>query len=154
MGNLFRWLLKGCNFFTSIVFFIVGTIVLFYGGYKSILALKGVLLGATVVEKVIVEVLKGVDLVFLGIVIQILAIGVFELFVSPIDNLPDWLTINKFDHLKGLLVKASITVVAISFVGRAVTWDGGEEIMHYGVGIGAIIAALSYFIKIKGDGDK
>jgi uncharacterized membrane protein YqhA len=150
MGNIFHWLLKGCNFFTSVLFAIVGTIVLIYGGYESLLAVKSIIYHTEGEEKIIVEVLKGLDLVFLGIVIQILSVGIYELFVGPIKNLPEWLTIDKFDQLKGLLVKASITVVSISFVGRAVTWDGGEEIMHYGIGIGVIIAALSYFIKVKG----
>ncbi len=150
MGKIFHWLLKGSNFFTSMLFCVVGTIVLIFGGYEILLAAKSILYHTKGAEKIIVDVLKALDLVFLGIVIQILGIGVYELFVGPIENLPEWLTIDKFDQLKGLLVKASITVVSISFVGRAVTWNGGEEIMHYGIGIGAIIAALSYFIKVKG----
>ncbi len=150
MGNIFHWLLKGCNFFTSILFAFVGTIVLIYGGYEILLATQSIIDHTKGEEKIIVEILKGLDLVFLGIVIQILGVGVYELFVGPIESLPEWLTIDKFDQLKGLLVKASITVVSISFVGKAVTWDGGEDIMYYGLGIGVIIAALSYFIKVKG----
>lgn len=150
MGKIFHWLLRGSNFFTSMLFAIVGTIVLIFGGYEILLATKSIVDNTKGAEKIIVEVLKGLDLVFLGIVIQILGIGIYELFVGPIANLPEWLTIDRFDQLKGLLVKASITVVSISFVGRAVTWNGEEEIMNYGLGVGAVIAALSYFIKVKG----
>ncbi|MEO0341340.1 MAG: YqhA family protein, partial [Bacteroidota bacterium] len=69
-----------------------------------------------------------------------------------------WLVIKDFDELKLLLVKASIMVIAISFVGKAVTWKGDTNIMYYGIGIGAVIAALSFFMSIKilkdGDHDK
>ncbi|MEO1448334.1 MAG: hypothetical protein AAFV07_02340 [Bacteroidota bacterium] len=57
--------------------------------------------------------------------------------------------INDFDKLKVIIVTTSITLVTISFAGKAVTWDGQEDIMGYGIGIGAIIAALSYFISVK-----
>ena len=128
---------------------LVGTVVLCYGAYESILAISNIFYGSKSGEKIISLTLKSLDLIFLGIVIQIMGIGLFELFVKPIELLPDWLIIKNFDELKVLLVKASITVITISFVGRAVTWSGDENIVYYGVGIGAIIAALSYFIKVK-----
>ncbi len=149
MDHVFLWLLKGTNILASILFAIVGTIVVFYGGYLSIVAIKTVLTNLEAEGKIISTVLKGLDLIFLGIVIQILGIGLYELFVHSIEQLPDWLVIKDFDQLKVLLVKASIMVIAISFVGKVVTWDGEQNIIYFGVGIGAIIASLSYFISIK-----
>ena len=149
MDKIFRGLLKYSNFIIAILFTVVGTAVILYGAYDSFKSFKFILTKAESEEKVISEVLKGVDLIFLGIVIQLLGVGLYELFVQSISGLPEWLVIKDFDQLKVLIVKAAITVITISFVGRTVTWDGSENILYYGVGIGAIIAALSYFIKVK-----
>lgn len=149
MDRFFYWLLKICNVLTALLFALTGTAVLVYGGAVCVLALKNIVAHTVGAEKIIADVMKGVDMVFLGIVIQLLGVGLFELFVRPIKNLPAWLVIQDFDQLKGLLVKSSVLVVTVSFVGKAVSWDGGENILYYGVGIGAIIAALSYFIKVK-----
>ena len=149
MDHLFLWLLKGTNILASILFAIVGTMVVLYGGYLSAVAIKTILTNLEAEGKIISMVLKGLDLIFLGIVIQILGLGLYELFVHSIERLPEWLVIKDFDQLKVLLVKASIMVIAISFVGKVVTWDGDDSIVYYGVGIGAIIASLSYFIRAK-----
>jgi uncharacterized membrane protein YqhA len=149
MDTSLNWLLKGTNILAACLFAIVGTLVMLYGGYICTAAIKTILTNLEAEGKIISMVLKGLDLIFLGIVIQILGIGLYELFVHTIDKLPGWLVIKDFDQLKTLLVKASIMVIAISFVGKTVTWTGEENIMYYGVGIGAIIAALSYFISVK-----
>jgi len=46
---------------------------------------------------------------------------IFELFVHPIQDLPEWLKVSNFDNLKSMLVKVIIVVMGISFMGRAVT---------------------------------
>lgn len=149
MDSIFTWLLKGTNILASILFAIVGTMVVFYGGYVCVVAIHTILTNLEAEGKIISMVLKGLDLIFLGIVVQILGIGLYELFVHTIEKLPAWLVIKDFDQLKSLLVKASIMVIAISFVGKVVTWNGEESILYYGVGIGAIIASLSYFLTGK-----
>ena len=154
MDNLYLWLLKGTNVIASLLFAIVGTMVVLYGGYITVVAINAIISDLASEGKIISMVLKGLDLIFLGIVIQILGIGLYELFVHSIEKLPKWLVIKDFDQLKVLLVKASIMVIAISFVGKVVTWDGNDNILSYGVGIGAIIASLSYFISIKKPAEK
>lgn len=149
MDDIYAWLLKATNILVSILFFIVGTMVVLYGGYVSIVAIKTILVNFQAEGKIISTVLKGLDLIFLGIVIQILGIGLYELFVHSIEKLPEWLVIRDFDQLKVLLVKASIMVIVVSFVGTVVTWNGEENILYFGISIAAIIAALSYFINIK-----
>ncbi len=149
MDNLYAWLLKATNIIVSVLFAIVGTMVVLYGGYITFVAIKTILFNFEAEGKIISTVLKGLDLIFLGIVIQILGIGLYELFVHSIEQLPDWLIIKDFDQLKVLLVKASIMVIVVSFVGTVVTWNGNQNILYYGLSIGAMIAALSYFISIK-----
>ena len=59
-----------------------------------------------------------------------------------------------FEALKGVLIKTVIVVLGISFMGRVVTWDGEANLLNYGIAIGAVVAALSFFLSVKSEGDK
>ncbi|MEM6366485.1 MAG: YqhA family protein [Planctomycetota bacterium] len=146
---LYNLFLRIASLLASLTSIVLGAGVLAFGIYQGGMALGNSLRGKLEQGEFIEEVLKGIDLLFLGMVILILGAGLYELFIRRIDRFPDWLSVHSFDELKVLLVKASITVVTISFVGRAVTWSGEESIAYYGIGIGAIIAALTYFIQVK-----
>ncbi|MEM6398450.1 MAG: YqhA family protein [Bacteroidota bacterium] len=150
----FQILLKITGTIAAFLLIMVGLVLFGYGGYEGVMSVKTILFDIRSEEKIISSVLKKVDIIFLGLVIQILGIGIYELFVAPLENLPKWLIFKDFDQLKLLLIKASITVVGISFTGRAVTWTGGESIAYYGLGIAAIIAALTYFIQVKSESKK
>jgi uncharacterized membrane protein YqhA len=149
MSAFLRYLLRAIGLISSVLFLLLGIAVIAYGAFQSTMAVQTILNASQAEERIISEVLKGIDLLFLGVIILIIGVGIYELFVSTIERLPAWLEIKSFDHLKTLLIKSSITVIAISFTGKAVTWDGTQDIVYYGLGIAAIIAALAYFIKIK-----
>ncbi|MEM7783901.1 MAG: YqhA family protein [Planctomycetota bacterium] len=143
------FLLRISGFVAAYFCILLGAGVLTFGTYQGVMSFEMVMKHYEGEGKFVQEVLKAVDLIFLGLVIEMLGLGLHELFVSRLNWLPSWLKISEFDQLKILLIKASITVVAISFVGRAVTWDGSKEIAYYGVGISTIIAALTYFLTVK-----
>ena len=42
----------------------------------------------------------------------------------------------------------------VSFMGRVVTWDGEKSLLDYGLAIGAVVAALSFFLSVKSEADK
>ncbi|MCS4057662.1 putative membrane protein YqhA [Salinibacter ruber] len=65
--------------------------------------------------------------------------------------MPDWLRMEDLDALKGVLVKTIIVVLGISFMGRAVTWEGEEGLLSYGIAIGAVVVALSVFLSVKSE---
>ncbi|WP_367392846.1 YqhA family protein [Lewinella sp. LCG006] len=98
---------------------------------------------------VVKDVLKSLDIVLLGVIFFTMAASLFELFIKPIDSLPDWLSINNLDQLKAMMIKMIIVVMAISFTGKIITWNGEMEIAYYGVGLAAVIAGLSYFLLAK-----
>ncbi len=50
-----------------------------------------------------------------------------------------------------MLVKTIIVVLGISFMGRAVTWEGEEGLLSYGIAIGAVVVALSVFLSVKSE---
>jgi uncharacterized membrane protein YqhA len=90
-----------------------------------------------------------VDSYLLATVFFIIATGLYELFIDPAIVLPEWLEVKNLDDLKAKLIGVVVIVLAVSFLGYVSTWDGQQEILGLGVGIGAVIAALTYFLSQK-----
>lgn len=156
LNNIPSLLLK---FFAILAVFgilLIGFGVLVYSGHETFQVLTTMLNFKTGSEKVVSDALHTIDLLLLGVVIIIIGFGLFELFIFNIKNLPKWLAIKDLDQLKGMLVKVAIVVISISFTSKIVTWDGETDILGYGLGLGAVILALSYFLKVKtnDEGDK
>ncbi|MEM7659877.1 MAG: YqhA family protein [Bacteroidota bacterium] len=133
---------------------VVGIIILSIGIFVySMFEIAGLLttiFGETTEEgEVILKALKAIDAVLLGVVFFIIGLGLFELFVRPIDNLPEWFKIKNIDELKATLIKVIVVVMGVSFTGRIVTWDGETDLLGYGLGMGAVVLALSYFLQVK-----
>lgn len=93
------------------------------------------------------EFIEIIDLFLMGTVFYIVSVGLYSLFIDPSLPLPDWLKIRTLDDLKNKLVAVVIVVLAVVFLGKAVTGD--SDLMNAGVGIAAVIAALTWFISIK-----
>lgn len=64
-------------------------------------------------DTIIKNCLKSLDLVLLGIIFFTVALGLFELYVARIKNLPQWLTIEDLDDLKALLIKMVIFAILL-----------------------------------------
>lgn len=90
-----------------------------------------------------------VDSFLLATVFLIIAIGLYELFIDSTLQLPDWLEINSLDDLKAKLVGVVIIVLGVIFLGNTAKWTAGTDILYLGGGIGAVIFALTYFLKQK-----
>ena len=100
---------------------------------------------------IIYDTMTVVDLFLLGFSVLVAAVGIYEFFVGVLPNMPNWLRLEDLESLKGVLIKTVIVVLGISFMGRAVTWDGRESLLNYGIAISAVIAALSFFLSVKSE---
>ena len=81
--------------------------------------------------------------------LYVIAIGLFELFVDDRLDLPNWLEIHDLNDLKDKLIGVVVVVMGVLFLGQVVTWDGQRDLLGYGVGIAAVIAALTWFSSQK-----
>ncbi|MGR3391246.1 YqhA family protein, partial [Sagittula sp.] len=79
----------------------------------------------------------------------IISVGLYSLFINTDVRLPEWLKIRTLDDLKNKLLSVVIVVLAVVFLGQAVAWDGARDLMGLGIGIAAVIAALTWFISVK-----
>jgi len=89
------------------------------------------------------------DIYLLGTVMYIIALGLYELFIDDNIALPDWLSIHTLDDLKDKLLGVIVVVMGVVFLGHVIKWQGEEGILYYGIGIGSVIAGLTFFSGLK-----
>jgi len=95
-----------------------------------------------------VDLVTMIDLFLLGTVLYIVAIGLYELFIDPTLPMPAWLRIATLDDLKERLLGVVAVLLAVTFLGSAVTWDGTTAILSLGLAIGVVLGVVSLTIFI------
>jgi len=93
----------------------------------------------------IVDVLTAIDAILLGTVLLVIGYGIYELFIDAEIDVPTWLRVDDLDDLKSKLIGVVVAIIAVVFVGIFVDANRADEIIEYGVGAGALVAALALF---------
>lgn len=149
MNNILGYLLKFISFIA-----VLGIILLAVGvevyAFKQIFAtITQIFLGHKGEDTIVEDCLKSLDLVLLGVILFSVATALFELYVGKINNLPSWLVIDSLDGLKSMMIKMVIFIMAVSFTGKIVTYGEGIDIAYLGIGLAAVVFALTYFLTKK-----
>jgi uncharacterized membrane protein YqhA len=97
-------------------------------------------------DEALLHAIEIVDLFLLATVVQVVSLGLYQLYFRQDLQLPKWLKIETLDDLKSKLVGVSITVLAVFFLGKAITWDTGIDILYLGGAAAMVIAALTFFL--------
>ena len=91
-----------------------------------------------------IEFIEMIDLFLLGTVLLITSVGLYQLFIEPDMDLPEWLVVTNLEQLKFNLLAVIIVMLAILFLGEAASdLAEGDGILQYGVAIAAVIAAVA-----------
>ena len=151
MNVLLQYLVRGIGLMASLGLFLLALVVTVYAFVEGGGVVIEILQFSNAEYNVIYDTMTVVDLFLLSFSVLIASVGIYELFVGVLPNMPDWLRVEDLESLKGVLIKTVIVVLGISFMGRAVTWEGKEDLLDYGIAIGAVIAALSFFLSVKGE---
>lgn len=106
--------------------------------------LQGGLEAGDITKKVAVGSIELIELFLLGTVLYVISLGLYQLFIAQDIELPSWLEIKTLDNLKERLLATVLVMLAVSFFGYAVTWDGGWSILGVGLAIGFVIFGVSY----------
>jgi uncharacterized membrane protein YqhA len=97
------------------------------------------------------ELLAVIDLFLVGATTLISALGFYELFigVSPgvRERLPGWLVMRDLDDLKARVVSMLILVAAAAFVDAVVNYNGGHDILYFGIAVAVVIGALTAYLR-------
>lgn len=97
-------------------------------------------------DEAILLAIEIVDLFLLATVVQVVGLGLYQLYFRQDLQLPRWLKIETLDDLKSKLVGVVVTVLAVYFLGRAVVWEGGPDVFYLGGGVALMIVALTWFL--------
>jgi len=122
--------------------------LLIFGAYETTLEI-GHILGGEFPKSLAATFIEIADLVLLGVVMYIIALGLYELFIDDTIPVPDWLEIHTLDDLKNKLISVVIVVMGVDFLKQVVTWDGERNLLTLGGGIALVVAALTYFLSYK-----
>ena len=88
------------------------------------------------------------DLFLLGTVMLIMALSLYELFIDADVKVASRLNIRTFDDLKTNLVSVVIAVMAVTFLGQIMSWNGVTPLIGVGVAIALVITALNFYLWI------
>jgi uncharacterized membrane protein YqhA len=91
-----------------------------------------------------VTLLKVVDMFLICIGLQVIAAGVYKLFINDQIILPAAMNSSSFTELKLSLVRISSLVLLIMFVERAVDLGPSRDLLEYGIAIAVIMIAASW----------
>jgi len=102
--------------------------------------------GEVAQKELVAKLVQQADTALLATVLYVIALGLYSLFVDDTIPMPAWLQIRTLGDLKELLASVVIVVIAVVFLGFALTWDGTSELLILGLSCAAVIAALAAFL--------
>ncbi|NTU91174.1 MAG: YqhA family protein [Chlorobiaceae bacterium] len=130
--------------------FIAGTAMLVFGGFSVIRLLAELLqtgdFGGKAAKTLALGFIEAVDLFLLGTVFQIIAMGLYELFIDDTIPVPSWLVIHTLDDLKSKLLGVVVVVMAVVFLGHVINWHGEQEIIWIGGAIALVVSSMTFFL--------
>jgi uncharacterized membrane protein YqhA len=130
-----------------VALFIGAAALIVLGGYETAVAVFRAFFDGTVSEKeTLVDFITLADIFLLATVLYIIALGLYQLFIDDTIPLPDWLVVHDLDDLKEKLASVVIVVLAVFFLGTVVKSPAPLTVLWQGLGIGAMILALSVFL--------
>ncbi|HVG96936.1 MAG TPA: YqhA family protein [Chloroflexota bacterium] len=156
MNRVVRRILASSRYFIVVAVlgsFAASATALVYGGLATAAVIvqtfgSGDLFQKGAVKVLQVELVTIIDLFLLGTVLYIIAVGLYELFVDPGLPMPPWLRITSLDDLKERLLGVVAVLLAVTFLGSAVTWDGSANILAFGLAVGLVLGVVSLTIAL------
>jgi uncharacterized membrane protein YqhA len=133
--------------------FIAAVTLLVVAGIESVqLAIKTFTQGvdAKAVKLLAVSFIEVIDVLLLGTVFYITALGLYELFIDEDLPTPTWLHITQIDDLKAKLVGVVVVILVVVFLGQVVNWDGERNLLFLGTAVALVIVAITFFLGWKG----
>ena len=115
-------------------------------GIQTVVTIGHAIAGELAKKEAVLEFIELADVFLLSTVLYIMALGLFELFIDDSLPLPAWLEIHSLDDLKKKLVGVVAVVLAVAFLGSVIQGTDAQALMYEGVGIGAIVVAMGYFL--------
>ena len=130
--------------------FLTSLVVLVYGGLTVLTvafnAFSHGVFNIDGAKHLSIESIEVIDLLLLGTVLYIVALGLYELFIDKGLPTPSWLVITSLDDLKARLTSVIVVLLAVTFLAEVVNWNGSSNIIYLGAAVGLVLLALGYIL--------
>jgi len=134
------------SFVGSAILLVIATASLFSIAWNEIVNFEPDNLGGRHIDRLAVELIEIIDIILLGTVLYIVALGLYQLFIDHNLPLPRWLKVNDLTDLKRDLIGVVVVLLGVSFLGEVVNWEGENTILPLGAAIAFVIAALGFIL--------
>jgi uncharacterized membrane protein YqhA len=134
------------SFVGSAILLVIATISLFNIAWNEIVNFDPETLGGRHIDRLAVELIEITDVILLGTVLYIVALGLYQLFIDQNLPLPRWLKVNDLTDLKRDLIGVVVVLLGVSFLGEVVNWEGDRNLLPLGAAIALVIAALGFIL--------
>ena len=125
----------------ALALFVTAAVTFVWGAAKAWSLVRLLLEDGPGASLAVVELLEVIDTYLLGTVTLILAVGLVELFITPL-RLPEWLVIEDLGDLKGKVIDGVILVAAIKFLEKLVVGRDALDVLWYGLAVAVVSAVL------------
>lgn len=106
-------------------------------------------LSAEAMRQLMLECIEVIDSFLLGTAFYIVALGLYELFISRQVYMPNWLNITTLEDLKAKLLGVIIVVLSVFFLEQVINWNGKRDILGLGIAVALIIGTITLTIKFQ-----
>lgn len=103
-------------------------------------------LNAKRLDHIAVEFIQITDTILLGTVMYIVALGLYQLFINQNLPLPRWLRVTNLMELKRDLLGVTVVLLGVTFLGEAVDWNEGNDILIFGAAIALVVTSLGFIL--------
>jgi uncharacterized membrane protein YqhA len=134
------------SFVGSAILLVIATITLFRIAWNEIVNFDPDNLGGRHIDRLGVELIEIIDIILLGTVLYIVALGLYQLFIDQNLALPRWLKVNDLTDLKRDLIAVVVVLLGVSFLGEVVNWEGESDVLPLGAAVALVIAALGFIL--------
>ncbi len=69
------------------------------------------------------------------------------IFIDESLPTPKWLMITSLDDLKTRLLGVVVVLLAVTFLGEEVNWNGSNNIVAVGIAVGLVLFALGFILR-------
>lgn len=137
---------------------LAGFTLLLCGALRTFTTISHALMAGPVSSKeekiMVLSFIEIIDMFLLATVLYITGLGLYELFIDSRIRVPAWLEIRSIDDLKAKLTSVVVVILGVVFLGQAVKWEKGTDILAFGSGVALVIATLTYFLGEQHKNDK
>ena len=134
------------SFIGSAILLLIATVTLFSRAWNEIVTFDRDNLGGRHIDRLAVELIEITDIILLGTVLYIVALGLYQLFIDPNLPLPHWLKVNDLTDLKRDLIGVVVVLLGVSFLGEVVNWEGEHDVLPLGAAVSLVSAALGFIL--------